>query len=32
MNEKSRLAFDKYREQVRWKEEELNIIRKHYKK
>ena len=32
MNEKARLAFEKYRDQVRWKEEEFNIIRKHYKK
>jgi hypothetical protein len=32
MNEKARLAFDRYRDQVRWKEKEFNIIKKHYKK
>ena len=32
MNEKSKIAFEKYREQTRWKEEEFNILKKHYKK
>ena len=32
MNQKAKEAFDKYRDKVKWKEKELNIIRKYHNK